>query len=164
MKRTIVFGVCLGFALMLSGCGAGDVGGNLETSETNLTMNQDNYENNLDGLAKFMKDNNLISGDGKETLASFIYAEKGVKYQFKNNSSLVTIEFYDYGEGEISESANKIIESVKTEGKINILDKDFSACMNGSGRYLMIYNDLSTNSENISKAEKTKEIFSQFKS
>ena len=50
------------------------------TPEPVISVDESKYEDNLDGLADYMKKKEYISGDATEMAAAMIGAEKGVKY------------------------------------------------------------------------------------
>lgn len=153
-------------ALTLAGCGVGNVGENEDNgSNTENIISQEGYENSLNGLCSLLYDNGLISGEQKEMSAGFIGAEKGVKYQFKVNKSLVNVELYDYGSTYdlLDDSIKQIIDEVKNNGEITIVEEKFPAVVSNNGRYLMIYNDLSKEKDNIEKCNKAKEVVKSFK-
>ena len=152
-------------AVTLTGCGVGDVGGTENAGDEQVIVSQDGYENSLDGLCRLLSDNEVVSSDAKEMSAGFIGAQKGVKYQFKVKKSMVNAEVYDYGKeySQLDDSAKKIIDNAKANETIVIAGEEFPAVVSGEGRYLMIYNDLSSDKDNVSKANKAKEIVKNFK-
>ena len=67
------------------------------TPEPVISVDESKYEDNLDGLADYMKKKEYISGDATEMAAAMIGAEKGVKYtgSYEGNNN-ITMELYEY--------------------------------------------------------------------
>ena len=63
------------------------------TPEPVISVDESKYEDNLDGLADYMKKKEYISGDATETLAAVIGAEKGVKYtgSYEGNNNITMV-------------------------------------------------------------------------
>ena len=159
MKKIKLLSLILTVPLILSGCGEGDVGSPQENSfESQLNVDQSTYENSLEGLQNYLKDMDLISGKSTEMLSEIINAKKGVKYTFKLNNSNVTAEIYEF------ESANEDVASqINSKGTLNILNKEVPATISNNKKYLLIYSDKSTHSQNIDKANKIKQAVKTFK-
>ena len=159
MKKTKILLLLIAIPLILVGCGEGDVGSpQNDTSDSQVLIDQNKYEDSLNGLESYLKDMDLISGQSTQMLSEVINAKSGVKYTFKYNNSNVTVELYEF------ENVNEdVVNQVSTKGTLSIFDKEIPATVSDNGRFLLIYSDKSNNKQNIEKSEKTKEAVKNFK-
>ena len=98
-----------------------------------------NYEDNYEGLVKYLKDSELIAGEGLAMSADFIGAEKGEKYMFKYVEAQISCELYYFDTENPNEKSTKVLESIKSTGKFASLDKEVDAFISDSGKFMMIY-------------------------
>lgn len=142
--------------------GEGD-GNSSEVSEVKLTAESD-VEDSLDGLSEYLEGNYSVAG--AKTIMSFdvIGAVNGYKYAFTYNSKNVSVEIYEFDLNDLNEEASACLESVKKDGKFQVLDKEVNAIISKSGKYIMIYTDEATEEPNKELKEKTEELFLNFKS
>lgn len=156
--------VCVLFALLmvvsLGACKVEQAGTSSEGSETAsvVSVNPDDYTDNLTGLAECLQAAGYISGDPLEMEASFIGAENGRKYAFTYNNSAVTVEIYEYAADKVDSS--DVLKSVDETGKFTVLSTEVEATH--AGRYLMIYSDSSDKEENTARRDAVLELFRQF--
>ena len=97
------------------------------------------YEDNLEGLIQYMKDSQLIAGDGISMSADFIGAVEGMKFSYKYMESTMTCELYEFDLDAQNEKAQTVLDSVKSSGKFTVLDKEVSAVLSQSGKFMMIF-------------------------
>ncbi|MDR1627448.1 MAG: hypothetical protein LBR79_01580 [Oscillospiraceae bacterium] len=144
--------------LIFSGCGEGDVGSPQESFEqSQVNLDQNKYENNLEGLQNYLHDMDLISGQSTDMLSEIINAKKGIKYTFKYNNSNITAELYEF-----ENVGDDVFSQVNSKGTLNVLGKEVPATVSNNKKFLLIYSDKSTNGQNIDKANKIKEAVKNF--
>ena len=134
------------------------------TPEPVISVDESKYEDNLDGLADYMKKKEYISGDATEMAAAMIGAEKGVKYtgSYEGNNN-ITMELYEYDTANLNDTANAIIDSVKESGQFTLMGMTANATLSDSGKYLMVYTDTVTGEEHDARTAEVKEEFVNFK-
>ena len=149
--------------------GSSAVSGSSEQEDTSskeevVSVDESKYEDTLDGLAEYMKAKEYISGDPVEMAADFIGAEKGVKYtgSYEGNNN-ITMELYEYDPANLNETAQKVIDSVKKDGKFEIMQTDVNAVLSDSGKYLMIYTDTASGEVHEKHTDTVKADFKAFK-
>lgn len=140
--------VCVLFALLmilsLGACKVEQAGTSSTGGETAsaVSVNPDDYTDNLTGLAECLQAAGYISGDPLEMEASFIGAQSGRKYAFMYNDSA------------------EVLKSVDETGKFTVLSTEVEATH--AGRYLMIYSDASDKQENTARRDAVLELFRNF--
>lgn len=156
--------VCVLFALLmilsLGACKVEQAGTSSTGGETAsaVSVNPDDYTDNLTGLAECLQAAGYISGDPLEMEASFIGAQSGRKYAFMYNDSAVTVEIYEYAADQVDSA--EVLKSVDETGKFTVLSTEVEATH--AGRYLMIYSDASDKEENTARRDAVLELFRNF--
>jgi len=113
-----------------------------EQTVPSTVVNSDNFENTLDGLLKYLKEQEYISGEESVMSAEMIGAEKGFRYVFDANGGKTTIEIYSYDPSKLNDTARDIAASVKATGKFQVLNlPESEALLLNSDRYLLVYKD-----------------------
>jgi len=163
IKKLTVLTLALIMVGTMAACGMGDVGGtpapsgsstsSQASSEASPQVDESNYEDSVDGLAKYLAAKSLISGTPSTMRADFIGAEKGVRYQFGlNGKDNVTVELYQFP-STLNETAQKVLDAVKSKGSFTIMDQQVSAVLSDSGKYMLIYKDTTTNNDQNKKRQ-----------
>jgi hypothetical protein len=162
LSAILILGVILVFTF--TGCGqdalvkstsattATDASGNTEkTAETeSKKVSKDDYDKNLNGLAKYFNDLGYLSTDNKtEMQADLIGAKSGNRY----TKDTVTVELYQFD----TKKTNDTVEAVKKDGKFTIYEKEVEAYVSDNGKYLMIYSDTAVTDDTTTDAYKTKQ-------
>lgn len=112
-----------------------------EGEETVLEKNPDEYSDDIQGLCKFMEDNKVTAGERIQMEYGVIGAMNGYKYSYTYDGSAVQLEVYEFAAEDLSETAQKIVDSVKTSGKFELLDNIIPAQLSADGRFMLIYTD-----------------------
>ncbi len=154
------------FVLTLAACG-GPVE-QLETLESpssgiqQTAVSPDGFEDNLDGLCKYMQENHAVAGERVEMSYKEIGAVGGYRYRFKFNSSTAQVEFYEFDLDSSDSKAKECLDSVKEKGFFTLLGNDVPATL--SGKYMMIYTDASNDQLNTEKRDEVVDLFVSFHS
>ncbi len=120
----------------------------------------DDYENNLDGLTKYLMALGYAPKNTTATkmLAETIGAENGVRYVFIVNSTSVDLELYEYDTKNLNDKAKEVLDEVKKSGKFTLFTdsetgetQTFEATLSDNGKYLMIYMDNSSDENNVAR-------------
>jgi hypothetical protein len=123
------------------------------------------YENNLSGLTKYLTDSELLAGDATEMQYDFIGAIAGQKYSFKYNSVTISCELYEFDLTSLNDTASGVLDFVKENGTFTVMDKQVSAKLSDSGKFMMIYtNANSKDSTQSAFSDRLNTKFEQFKS
>ncbi len=171
MKKIVILALALVMAGTMAACGVGDVG-SASSSASQVVSSQapvskpsaDSYDNNLDGLQKYLIANSVLSGSPVGMEAAFIGAQKGVKYQFEyNGKNNVTVELYEFNPDSLSDLAKTVQNDVKSSGNFTIMGKQVAAVLSDNGKYLMIYKDTVTADQNKARSEEVTNLFKEFK-
>ncbi len=121
------------------------------------------YEDNYDGLVKYLKDCELIAGEGLAMSADFIGAENGEKYTYKYLEAQISCELYYFDTDKLGDKGKAVLDSVKSTGKFKSLDKDVDAVISDSGKFMMIYMNSATDDPQKAFTERITEKFKTFK-
>ena len=133
-------------------------------SSSQAPVDVGDYDDTLEGLAEYMKAKGYIEGDPSDMDASFIGAEKGVKYTGSyEGTNNITVELYEYDTANLHDTANAIIDSVKESGQFILMGMTTNATLSDSGKYLMVYTDTVTGEEHDARTAEVKEEFVNFK-
>jgi hypothetical protein len=168
MKKNLLISAALIMCLMFTSCGAGNVGVSSSPKKASSSVSSEvsdkSFGDSLDGLKAYMKKAAGFSGTPTNMRADFIGAEKGIKYIFSHNGkNNVTVELYSFDTSNLSDSAEKVIDSVKSDGYFTIMDKNINAVMSDSGKYMMIYTNSSTDDDNKAYDKNVLKLFKGFK-
>ena len=175
MKKLWIVSMAAVLAVLLSACGAGNVGGSSSGSASSGTasqassaisskVEQTGVEDSLSGLQKYLVGNASVTGTPETMRADVIGAKSGVRYKYsRNGKDNVTLELYEYDLSNLNASAQKVISNVKSSGQFTLMDQTVSAVLSDSGKYLMIYKDSATGSANTTYAQQVKKLFQEFK-
>lgn len=126
-----------------------------EDGETAVeTKDPANYDDDIQGLCKYLKDSALTVGERVQMSYDVIGAANGYKYAYQYNGSSVQLEVYEFPTEEISEIAQQVIDSVRANGSFEILDNTVPATLSADGRYMLIYTDSKAEKEELNKAHK----------
>ena len=82
---------------------------------------------------------------------------------FTFNNSQVTAEFYEYDLKNLNDEAKKTIESVKKDGKFELLGMTTEATLSDNGKYLMVYTDNSGEELNKTRKSDVLKAFKEYK-
>ena len=168
MKNKLLIFVTMLFAILLTACGAGDIRENNTSNESeitnaNLTISDENYENNLNGLIQYLLDNEYISGEVTKMSAGIIGAQEGYKYEFKYNRFGVAVELYEYDLNNLNDKATSTINQINQNGKFIIQNIEVPAIMSKNGKYMMIYKTYSNSDNNLKRKDEVINAFLNFK-
>ncbi len=141
LKKILAIMLVLVMAMSLTGCmtNRGTTYTELTVSETEKNPDMGSYNNDFDGIVSYMRDSELIAGEGIEMSADFIGAKVGQKFAFTYSGQKITCEIYEYDLDNLTAEAQAIIDSVKTNGYFTSLDSEVKAVVSNSGKFLMIY-------------------------
>ena len=94
-----------------------------------------------------------------------IGAVEGVRYSFKYNESDVNLELYRFDTKKLDETGKKTISDVKSTGEISIGEGDtkIKAYLSADEKYLLIYQDSSTEKKNKTKMNDAIKYFESYK-
>ena len=73
------------------------------------------------------------------------------------------MELYEYDPANLNETAQKVIDSVKKDGKFEFMQTDVNAVLSDSGKYLMIYTDTAGGEVHDTHTDAVKADFNAFK-
>lgn len=167
MKKLLPIILCAAIVFSVSGCASS--GTQLENLPTDNvpkadSVKTDDYDNNLDGLEKYLKKRAFIpDSDPTEMAYSMIGAVDGHRYMFTFNNSSVTAEFYEFDLKNLNDDAKKTIDDVKKNGEFELLGMKTQATLSDNGKYLMIYVDNSSEDLNTTRTKDVLEAFKSFK-
>lgn len=168
MKRlALIVLVLLVVGISVAGCGYDPLkdpnrnsSNTTETTAATQATEAKVYKDNYNGLEEYMKDKEYIETKNRvEMQAEIIGAKKGYRY----TKDTVNIELYQYDVKNLSDEANKIIESVKSNGYYTIYDKKITAYLSNNGKYLMIYNDATVKDKESPAYKTQQQVIKDFK-
>lgn len=113
-----------------------------------------NYEDDIQGLCKFLEDCGVTAGDRVQMEYGVIGAKNGYKYVYAYGDSTVQLEVYEYDTENLSATAQEVQNAVKAEGAFHLLDNTVPAQLSANGRYMLIYTDERAEKEDANKAHK----------
>ncbi|MEE0857868.1 MAG: hypothetical protein U0M12_00115 [Acutalibacteraceae bacterium] len=119
----------------------------------------------VEAICKTLKEKEYVSDDCIKTNAELIGAKSGYRFDGVSvNGSKFSLEIYEYADTE-SDTANKIISSVKENNSFNLFGKTVSySYMSDNGKYLLIYpdsksvSDKADDNENVKRKNEVMEI------
>lgn len=164
LKKILAVVLVIAMAMALTGCMNTNTTSYAELSVSAEEKNPDMgaYTNDFDGIVSYMKDCELIAGDGTDMSADFIGAVKGQKFSFTYEGVKATCEIYEYDTENLTDEAKAIIEDVKANGHFTALDTEVKAVVSDSGKFLMIYVNDSDEDVQVKMAERINEKFTSF--
>lgn len=167
MKKLLPIILCAAIVFSVSGCvSRGTPLTELQTDNIPKadSVKIDDYKDNLDGLESYLKKRAFLPDiDGTEMSYDMIGAKAGHRYMFTLNGSQVTAEFYEYDLKNLNSEAKTTIESVKKEGKFELLGITTEATLSDNGKYLMIYTDNSGEELNTTRKADVLKAFKGYK-
>ena len=161
-------------AVLLCGCSRGNglPGVKTEDAPKAASVKQSDYNNDLEGLEKYLNALGYIPDDCKPvemTLCSVIGAKDGDRYIFNVNGTNVAIELYEYDTDDLNEDAQRVLDEIKETGKFHVFkdksidgDNTYPAIISDNGKYMMIYNDPSKETQNITQKNTVEATFKSF--
>lgn len=172
MKKVWILAAAAALAVACAGCGAGDIqtdstGGVVSAASSTASGVQSeapkqaektpaDYDNNLDGMAAYLKDQGYIEKDYQAAAvmgmqaqadsnimqAQIIGAKAGKRYVGSyDGKQNVTIELYEYDPANLDSKGQEVIAQVKQEGTFTVFGKDVEAHLSSNSKYLMVYQD-----------------------
>lgn len=174
MKKIFVVLISSVLALSMTGCMSRN-GESLENVNTADEPNADNihstdYENNLNGLEKYLIELDYIpqKSEPTEMLCTVIGAVAGDRYIFTVNSSRVVVELYEYEPDNLNDDAMRVINEVQKDGEFHVFasenfsDDTYQATLSDNQKYLMIYTDSSESEDNTKRKENVEKAVKAF--
>ncbi|MGN1132234.1 MAG: hypothetical protein ACI4RL_04970, partial [Ruminococcus sp.] len=163
-------------AIFVTGCGT--------TAQT--TQKEIKLSSQLSALEKGMQDKGFIPDDDKSVTKTemspvkqegtdgkteeyggylIIGAVEGVRYSFKYNESDVNLEMYRFDTKKLDETGKKTISDVKSTGEMSIGEGDtkIKAYLSADEKYLLVYQDSSTEKKNQTKMNDAIKYFESYK-
>lgn len=164
MKKILLVVLAFVMILNLASCNLNiDTTKYPEAPETAEGINQESYNDNLEGLMGYFKDKGYVSGEPAKMSAELIGAKEGYRYQFTYNKAKIRVELYEYDLDNLNNMANDVLEGVKKSGKITVQNTSVDAVVSDNEKYLMIYTKDKDNDENIKREEEVINEFKAFK-
>lgn len=176
MKKIFFTIICTLMVISLVGCA--QAGAQLENIDTTKDVNTDSvnvsdYENNLEGLEKYLTELNYIpaKAEATEMMYRVIGAIDGDRYIFNVNNSTITIELYEYDPDNLNDDAKRVLGEIKENGEFHVFeDKSidnnatYPGIISDNGKYMMIYKDSSDSEANTEHKKSAEEAFKSFHS
>lgn len=150
LKKILAVVLVAVLAMSFTGCvtNRGTSYAELTVSAEEKNPDMSTYNNDFDGIVKYLTDCELIAGEGTEMSADFIGAKVGKKFAFTYEGQRITCEIYEFDTENLSDTAKTVIESVKTNGYFESLDTEVKAVLSASEKFLMVYvNDAKDDNE-----------------
>lgn len=149
--------------LSLGACAApGTAAPELSVSSEAPNPSASSYEDNLEGLIQYMRDSELITGDGITMSADFIGAVAGQKFTFKYLEATMSCELYEFDPENLGPKGEPVMESIKKDGTFTVLDKQVAASLSDSGKFVMVFVSSSNDEAHLPFIDKVNEKFSSF--
>lgn len=161
MKKFILFVLAAVIAVSFTGCfGSGEPqlpGVNTTEGKDIKKVDASKYNNDLEGLEKYLTDLNYLPADinSTEMMYGVIGAKAGERYNFTVDNSVVYVELYEYDTENMNADAKRVTAEAKKDGEIKVLSEDdnaiFPASLSSNGKYLLMYSDNSTSENNAER-------------
>ena len=113
----------------------------VEGEETVLEKDAEKYSDDIQGLCKFMEDNKVTAGERIQMEYAVIGAMNGYKYSYTYDGSAVQLEVYEFATEGLSETAQIVVDSVRSNGTFELLENVIPAQLSEDGRFMLIYTD-----------------------
>ena len=138
-------------AVLLCGCSRGNglPGVKTEDAPKAASVKQSDYNNDLEGLEKYLNALGYIPDDCKPvemTLCSVIGAKDGDRYNFNVDNSAVFVELYEYDTDNLNDDAKRVKSSKEDAAS-------FEASISINGKYMVSYT-LTSNGETNEQRKK----------
>lgn len=147
MKKLIALALILVMTFALTACGGAPT---VEIPKDSI-LKVSELEDTSSGINKISKDlldKEYIPDDGIILSAATIGAEKGYRFTTKANDSQIVIELYQFNFTDLPEEGQKTIDSVKDNGKFDMMGiSNVQAEMSSNGKYLIVYQDAKVSAE-----------------
>lgn len=175
MKRTITLvAAILMLALCITGCGTTTQQTNVKVklSDTMQTLKDkmvdEGYIPKKDVTETEMSPVKQEGTDGKTNKYGgylSIGAVEGVRYSFSYNNSSVNVELYRYDDKKSTDVSKDVIKEVKENGYFTYENSDskVEATLSGDEKFLLIYQDASTEKKNVNKKNNAEKFFAEYK-
>lgn len=139
-KKIVVTMVAAVMVLTLTGCTTTTTTITaVEVSDETPVVSMEDYTNDFDGIVNYMKDMELIAGDGSEMSADYIGAIAGEKFTYTYKDATMTCEIYEFDQENISDTATATIASAKEDGTITVIGTEIAATISDNEKFLMIF-------------------------
>ena len=171
LKKVSILMLAFCLLVIFTACGAGDwrnqssepANADESSASAPAEVSQDDYEDSLDGLCKYLKDSEIISGDATEMRADMIGAEAGNMYVHSFEGGSVTVELYAYDLDHLNDTGKSMLDSIKKNGTFTLLGTETPAILSDNGKYLMIYKDAKNDDVNVAQKARAEKLFREFK-
>ncbi len=153
MKKIILTVISI-IAAAVCLCGCMKVGGQslpgvtTESAPDPKTVKASDYDNNLDGLEKYLTALGYIPSDCKPTemMYGVIGAKDGDRYVFAVDDVPAYVELYEYDTEKMNDEGKRVTGEVKKDGKYYVFGEDgiagdvaIEASLSDNGKYLVSY-------------------------
>lgn len=126
---------------VMSGCGTTVPNATESTSSTEETKQAEEttYDDNLKGLAEYMKDQGYIDNtdNAYKMQSQLIGAEEGYRYL----KGAVQMELYKYNPDKLNDTAKDVMEQIEKNGEFELYGKKIKGYLSDNGKYMMVYTD-----------------------
>ena len=171
MKKILAFILATLIMLSLAACGGKKVEGpvKVEDVENKDSVKYTDYENNLEGLCKYMAamgyaydfKEGATGDEAKDPIsmrAQMIGAERGYKFTYTYDGKTAVLELYEY-----TDPYNKYYEQIEKDGKLTVAEGleggTVDVTLSDNGRFVMIY---SYDGKNEDRADAMKKALNDF--
>lgn len=165
LKKVLIFAGAAVLALTLTACGGQmEQLENLETPSSGIDWapaEAASFDDNLDGLCKYMETNKAVTGEKDYMSYKEIGAIDGCRYRFKYDGGTIQAEFYEFDLDNLDEKGKECVGSVTEKGSFTVLGNEAPAVMNG--KYMMVYTDTDKDEANTTHSEEVQKLFMDFK-
>ena len=174
MRKKIIAALCAVSIMSFAGCvQQGAKFENIDTKDIVSTsdVKQSDFKNDLEGLENYFIKLKYIpeKTEPTEMLYKVIGAKDGDRYIFNVNGTNVAIELYEYDTDNLNEDAQRVLDEIKETGKFHVFkdksidgDNTYPAIISDNGKYMMIYNDPSKETQNITQKNTVEAAFKSF--
>ena len=165
MKKIILSVISIVVAAVLfGGCSSGNglPGVKTEDAPKADTVKQSDYNNDLEGLEKYLNALGYIPDDCKpvEMMYTVIGAKSGNRYNFNVDNSPVYVELYEYDTDNLNEEAKRVISEINKDGKYYVFGESskedaaaYEATISMNRKYMVSYS-ISSSGDNVVQRKK----------